>query len=51
MSQIYGDFELKDRVYLHGCVVDPAPLHFNGETNVRKETVSFTHYLIVDSVL
>ena len=43
MSQVYGDFELKDRMYLHGCVVDAAPLHFNGEINARKETVSFTH--------
>ena len=43
MSQVYGDFELKDRMYLHGCVVDPAPLHFNGEINARKETVSFAH--------
>ena len=43
MSQVYDDFELKDRVYLHGCVVDPTPLHFNGEINASKERVSFTH--------
>ena len=51
MSQVYGDFELKDRVYLHDCVVDPAPLHFNGEINPRKETVSFTHLFDSHSVL